>query len=78
MSLDQFLTTKAGSVDALVLKTIQTNPHITRRMIAETLQIRLSTVCGSVRRLYNEDLVRVSGVTLDKDSDRKVETLETR
>lgn len=78
MSLNQFLTTKADSVDALVLKAIRNNPNITRRQLADTLQIRLSTICGCVRRLFNEDLIRISGVTVDKDSDRKVETIEVR
>lgn len=78
MSLDQFLLTKADSVDAQVLNAIGTNPDVTRRELADLLSIRLSTICGAVRRLYNEDFIRVSGVKVDKDSDRKVETLAVR
>ena len=78
LSLDQFLVSKADSVDALVLKSIQDNPHISRNELASTLNIRLCTICGCVRRLYNEDLIRVSGVKLDETSNRNVETLEVR
>lgn len=78
LSLDEFMATKAGSVDALVLETIQNNPDISRSELAAVLSIRLCTICGSVRRLYNQDLIRVSGVKEDKESNRKVETLEVR
>ena len=78
MSLDQFLMTKADSVDAKTLSCIQANPNITRRELSERLEMRLSTVCGAVNRLYKDDLIRVSGVTVDKDSNKRVETLEVR
>ena len=78
LSYDQFLTEKADSVDANALKCINNNPNITRRQLSETLSIRLSTICGSVNRLYKQNYIRVSGVTVDPDSNRKVETLQVR
>lgn len=78
MSYDQFMLTKGKTLAAHVLGYIRLNPDCSRRQIAQGLNIRVSSVCGLVNNLYKMNLVRVSGVTTDDESNVAVETLQVR
>ncbi len=78
ISYDHFMFTKGKTLGAKVLSFIQATPHVSRAQIANSLGIRLSSVCSIVNTLYKKNLIRVSGVTTDSDSEQTVETLEVR
>lgn len=78
ISYDNFMLTKGKTLSAKILGHIRANPDVSRMQIAQNLGIRLSSVCGIVNGLYKKNLIRVSGVTVDPDSEQKVETLEVR
>jgi len=50
---------------------------ISRSEIAERTGLRLSSVTGRVNELLKEGRIEVTGEKLDKNSDRRVETLST-
>lgn len=76
MSQEQFLIEHAGTVDDVIYNAISVNPGMSRRELANETGIFLSTICGCIARLAALDLIRVSGVKTDSETNRKVELLE--
>jgi len=65
---------KPSSVRNLVLTALKNGP-LTRNEIAETIDRRLSSVCGRINELLRDGLVEVVGTTQDSETDREVEVL---
>jgi Winged helix-turn-helix DNA-binding len=59
----------------LILDTLEVEPDLSRRELANKTGLRLQSVCGRVNELIGDGLVRVSGKSFDKSSGRDVETL---
>lgn len=53
----------------------KTNTKMSRAEIADSMGIRLSTVCGQINAMVKAGLVQVTGKKIDKASKREVEVL---
>ena len=77
-------STKALSYEALnipekdnqVLIALTQNPQSSRSELAKITKLRLSTVTGAVRRLMDNNFIKVVGQQRDNETDRMVEILE--
>jgi len=68
----------ASSVGLAIQKAISARGELSRTELAEHTGIRLSTICGQVKRMLNEGQLIIVGSKIDKDSDREVELLGTK
>lgn len=62
-------------IDMSVLHFINNNPGLSRREISQQGNFLLQTVCGSVNRLLDKELIYVSGRKWDEDTKRNVGVL---
>lgn len=79
LSYEQFQVQNGTSVAYTIYKHLKDNQAImTRTELAKALNLRVSTVCGAVFQLVDSGLLKVVGKTMDKNSNREVETLTFR
>lgn len=71
--------TDLDKVNTEVMKVIKLNSHrkLSRNDLVKLTTFRLSTICGSVKRLIDSRLLFVTGEKFDTETNRTVETVGT-